>query len=174
VSEAIQKYSKVDPQDEKALRAALEKQGVAIKSTVSLPEVQWKFFEDFVEGELQEPTYVVDHPIEVSPLSRRSTERPQLAERFELYIAGREVANGFNELNDPDDQASRFQDQLKRKKAGDEEACDYDEDYIQALQVGLPPTAGEGIGIDRLVMLLTNSASIRDVIFFPQLKMTKA
>jgi lysyl-tRNA synthetase class 2 len=172
IADAIAKTTKVNPQDENVLRGELKKKGIELKSHTSLAEVQFRFFEEFVEEHLIQPTYIMDHPIEISPLARRSSQRPDIAERFELYIAGREVANGFNELNDPDDQASRFHDQLKRKAAGDEEASDFDEDYIQALQVGLPPTAGEGIGIDRLVMLFANVPSIRDVILFPQLRST--
>jgi lysyl-tRNA synthetase class 2 len=135
-----------------------------------LAELQWFCFEQEVEGKLIQPTYITDHPIEISPLARRSETNPSVAERFELYIAGREIANGFNELNDPEDQKQRFLEQVKRKAQGDEEATDYDEDYIHALEYGLPPTAGEGIGIDRLTMLFTDSASIRDVILFPQLR----
>jgi len=133
-----------------------------------------KIFEEDVESKLIDPCFVTDFPVEVSPLARRAPETPEsgieVAERFELYINGVEIANGFNELNDPDDQKERFLAQQKEKEAGNEEATDYDEDYIKALEYALPPTAGEGIGIDRLVMLLTNSASIRDVILFPQMK----
>jgi lysyl-tRNA synthetase class 2 len=170
VPESLEQVGKVNPQDEAALKKALAAKGIEVKGNPSLPEIQWMYFEEFVESQLIEPTYVMDHPLEISPLARASESKPGKAERFELYIAGREIANGFNELNDPDDQASRFHDQLKRKLAGDEEAADFDEDYIQALQIGLPPCAGEGIGIDRLVMLLADAASIRDVILFPQLR----
>lgn len=172
VAESIQVVSKVDSTDAIALTNALKKKGIEIKGKPSLAELQWMYFEEFVESELIQPTYIIDHPIEVSPLARRSSTKPDIAERFELYICGREIANGFNELNDPEDQASRFMDQLKRKEEGDEEAADFDEDYIEALRVGLPPTAGEGIGIDRLVMLFSNSPSIRDVILFPQMRPT--
>jgi lysyl-tRNA synthetase class 2 len=116
---------------------------------------------------------VVEFPIEISPLARRSDKNPEFAERFELFIAGREIANGFNELNDPLDQYERFKAQLEAKAKGDEEGMDMDYDYIRALQYGMPPTAGEGIGIDRLVMLLTNSHSIKDVILFPTMKPKK-
>jgi lysyl-tRNA synthetase class 2 len=117
-----------------------------------------------------QPTFIVAHPTDVSPLARRNDANPAVTDRFELFIAGREIANGFSELNDPEDQAERFKQQADAKAAGDEEAMFYDADYVRALEYGLPPTAGEGIGVDRLVMLLTNSASIRDVILFPQMR----
>jgi lysyl-tRNA synthetase class 2 len=120
-----------------------------------------------VESELRDPTFVYDYPIDVSPLSRRSDESPDVAERFELFIAGMEIANGFSELNDPRDQEDRFRQQVSERESGDEEAHRMDHDYINALEYALPPTAGEGIGIDRLAMLITDSPSIRDVILFP-------
>ncbi|SFW17332.1 lysine--tRNA ligase [Nitrosovibrio sp. Nv17] len=132
--------------------------------------LQLALFDATTEHLLFDPTFIVDYPAEVSPLARRNDARPEITDRFELYIAGREIANGFSELNDPDDQADRFREQARARDAGDAEAMHYDADYIRALQYGLPPTAGEGIGIDRLVMLLTDSPSIRDVILFPQLR----
>ena len=129
-----------------------------------------ELFEETVEGKLIQPTFVIGYPVEVSPLSRRNNENPDIADRFELFIGGKEIANGFCELNDPDDQAERFKDQVKAKDAGDKEAMAYDEDYVIALEHGMPPAVGVGIGIDRLVMLITNQTSIRDVLLFPQLK----
>lgn len=170
VPQALEQNGISKPHDKESLVQILKKRGHETADRFSVAELQWKVFEEIVEEKLIQPTYVIDHPIQISPLARRSETNPEVAERFELYIAGREIANGFNELNDPEDQRSRFLDQVQRKTQGDEETQDYDEDYIQALQYGLPPTAGEGIGIDRLAMLLTDSASIRDVILFPQLR----
>lgn len=170
VLESIREFTSFDVNDKEAMSNALKQKGLDLRGTESLTELQWLVFEEFVEEKLIQPTYITDHPVQVSPLARRNEKNPEITERFELFIAAREIANGFNELNDPDDQEMRFRDQLKRKEEGDQEACDFDEDYIHALQYGLPPTAGEGIGIDRLTMLLTDSASIRDVILFPQMK----
>ena len=132
--------------------------------------LQLMLFEAVAEKHLVQPTFVTHYPAEVSPLARRSDKDASLADRFELFIDAKEIANGFSELNDPEDQASRFQDQMQKKAAGDQEAMYYDADYIRALEYGLPPTAGAGLGVDRLVMLLTDSASIRDVILFPHMR----
>ncbi len=152
------------------LRHKLADLKVEVKPNAGLGTLQMQLFEETTEAELWEPTFIIDYPTEVSPLARRSDKNPEIAERFELFIVGREIANGFSELNDPEDQAARFQEQAKAKDAGDEEAMYYDADYIRALEYGLPPTGGCGVGIDRLVMLLTNAPSIRDVILFPQMR----
>lgn len=143
---------------------------IALKPEYGLGKIQIEIFEKTVEDKLFQPTFITEYPTEVSPLARCNDDNPFVTDRFEFFIAGREVANGFSELNDPQDQAARFQQQVAAKDTGDVEAMHYDADYIQALEHGLPPTAGEGIGIDRLVMLFTNSASIRDVILFPHMK----
>jgi lysyl-tRNA synthetase class 2 len=160
--------------DVEAMKKYLKEHGVELEEHIDSRGKLWaELFDEFVENKLINPTFVTEFPIEISPLARRSEKNPEFAERFELFIAGREIANGFNELNDPLDQYERFKAQLEAKAKGDEEVMDMDYDYIRALQYGMPPTAGEGIGIDRLVMLLTNTESIKDVILFPTMKPKK-
>jgi len=152
------------------LASVCKDNGIELPETAGPGKMQFELFEKRVETSLRAPTFVTQYPAEVSPLARRNDEDPWLTDRFELFVAGREMANGFSELNDPEDQAERFRAQLHAMEEGDDEAMRFDEDYITALEYGLPPTAGLGIGIDRLAMLLTDSASIRDVLLFPQLK----
>jgi lysyl-tRNA synthetase class 2 len=176
--EAIAKYNPRFPLHELSkpeyLKVALGAFDVEVFPSDGIGMLQLKLFEATTEDKLIQPTFIVAHPTDVSPLARANDANPAVTDRFELFITGRELANGFSELNDPEDQAARFASQAAAKEAGDEEAMYYDADYIRALEHGLPPTAGEGIGIDRLVMLFTDSASIRDVILFPQLKSSEA
>ena len=151
-------------------RAIAESLGIPLKDSYGLGKVQIEIFEKTVEHRLKDPTFITEYPTEVSPLARRMDDNPFVTERFEFFVGGREIANGFSELNDAEDQAERFRQQVAEKDAGDDEAMFYDEDYVTALEHGLPPTAGEGIGIDRLVMLFTDSPSIRDVILFPHMR----
>ncbi|MGY8790722.1 MAG: lysine--tRNA ligase, partial [Pseudomonadales bacterium] len=144
--------------------------GIKIKENWGIGKIQLEIFEAKVEESLQQPTFITEYPTEVSPLARRNDDNPEISDRFEMFIAGREIANGFSELNDSEDQAERFRAQVAEKEAGDDEAMHFDQDYITALEYGMPPTAGEGIGIDRLVMLFTNSPSIRDVLLFPHMR----
>ena len=174
--ESLEKLAGADPSlfdsREKLLNFA-ESKGItfgAQSDDMGIGKIMTKIFDVLVEPKLIQPTFITGYPIEVSPLSRRNSLKPEFADRFELFIAGREIANGFSELNDPEDQKNRFVEQLNHKEAGDETPHMIDEDYITALEYGMPPTAGEGIGIDRLAMLLTDSASIRDVILFPHMK----
>lgn len=154
-------------------KSTAEKFDITVDAKEELGKIQLHIFEKTVEGKLIQPTFITEYPAEVSPLARRNDQDPFITDRFELFIAGKEIANGFSELNDAEDQAERFQKQMTEKEAGDEEAMSYDEDYVTALEYGLPPTAGEGIGIDRLVMLFTDSPSIRDVILFPHMRPEK-
>ena len=174
VVEGILKY---DPEltaeqlaDDAGARQVAKDLGISLKDSWGLGKVQIEIFEETAEHRLMQPTFITEYPTEVSPLARRLDSNPFVTERFEFFVGGREIANGFSELNDAEDQAERFRAQVAEKDAGDDEAMFYDEDYVTALEYGLPPTAGEGIGIDRLAMLLTDSPSIRDVILFPAMR----
>jgi lysyl-tRNA synthetase class 2 len=174
VKEAVLKYndglSAEQLDDKTALWSYAEGLQIPLRGSYGVGKLLIEIFEKTVEHQLKDPTFITAYPVEVSPLSRRNDADPSVTDRFELFIGGREIANGFSELNDPEDQAERFRHQLKQKDEGDEEAMSYDADYIRALEHGMPPTAGEGIGIDRLVMLLTDSPSIRDVLLFPHMR----
>ena len=170
VIEFNKSLTKDDLSNKQKLQDILNDKKVKIEKSWGTGRMLLEVFEETVESKLIDPTFVTQYPVEVSPLSRRSESNPDYADRFELFIGGKEFANGFCELNDPDDQASRFEDQVLAKDSGDKEAMDYDHDYITALEHGMPPAVGVGMGVDRLVMLLTNQSSIRDVLLFPQLK----
>ena len=174
VEEAVRKYNPeladADLWDIDFLKSACAERDVHIDDKWGVGKVLTELFEATVESQLSDPTFITSYPTEVSPLSRRNDANPLITDRFELFVSGREIANGFSELNDPEDQAARFQEQVSQKDAGDLEAMHYDADYIRALEYGMPPTAGEGIGIDRLVMLFTDSPSIRDVLLFPYMR----
>ena len=176
IREAILKYTEaadnVDQRD--WLIPALRKLGLTEEknklSGRTLASLQVLYFEELVEEKLWNPTFIMEHPTEISPLARANDERPEVTERFELYITGREFGNGFSELNDAEDQAARFNAQVDAKDSGDDEAMFFDHDFVRALEYGMPPTGGCGVGLDRLMMLLTDSVSIRDVILFPALR----
>ena len=162
--------TEADLDDPARARAVAERLGIPLKDNYGLGKVQIEIFEKTVEHRLMDPTFITAYPTEVSPLARRNDEDPFVTDRFEFFVGGREIANGFSELNDAEDQAERFRQQVAEKDAGDEEAMFFDQDYVTALEHGMPPTAGEGIGIDRLVMLFTDSPSIRDVLLFPHMR----
>lgn len=171
--DAVLKYTGVDfdsvESGEDARNAARAK-GVHIDGDETKGEVMSIMFEELVEEHLVQPVFIMDYPVEVSPLTKRKPDKPDLTERFELFITGREFANAYSELNDPIDQKGRFLEQVRKREAGDEEANMMDDDFINALEYGMPPTGGLGIGVDRLIMLLTDSYSIRDILLFPVMK----
>jgi lysyl-tRNA synthetase class 2 len=156
--------------DEQQARQIANDLEIPLKDSYGLGKIQIEIFEKTVEHRLKDPTFITAYPTEVSPLARRNDDDPFVTDRFEFFVGGREIANGFSELNDPEDQAERFRQQVEEKDAGDQEAMHYDADYIVALEHGMPPTAGEGIGIDRLVMLFADQPSIRDVLLFPHMR----
>ena len=171
--DAITQFCEVDREDlttKKSVIAAANSLEVSFNESWPLGKIVMEIFDQKVEGQLDQPTFITEYPIEVSPLARRKEGQPEVTDRFELIIGGRELANGFSELNDPEDQAERFREQVAQKETGDTEAMHYDGDYVTALEYGMPPTAGEGIGIDRLVMLFTDSPSIKDVLLFPHMR----
>jgi lysyl-tRNA synthetase class 2 len=172
---AIQEFTGVDitAMEEDELRKTAEKLGIHIDNTMGKAKIIDEIFGEKVEGKLIQPTFITDYPIEMSPLAKKHKSKPGLVERFEAICNGKEICNAFSELNDPIDQRKRFEEQLELGKRGDEEAMVLDEDFLRALEFGMPPTAGLGIGMDRLAMIMTNSNSIQDVLFFPQMKEDK-
>ncbi|MCT4633418.1 MAG: lysine--tRNA ligase [Firmicutes bacterium] len=176
MQDAVKKYAGVDfdsMETIEEMRAAAKKLGVEVEDHMKKGHIVNAVFEEYAEEHLIEPTFIMHHPVEVSPLAKRNPDNPEITNRFEAFINTWEIANAFSELNDPIDQKQRFMDQLEQREAGDDEAHMMDEDFVNALEVGLPPTAGLGIGVDRLIMILTNSPSIRDVILFPTMKPIK-
>ena len=174
--DALVQIGEISPEiikDKDEILKKLKSDGFEANEKLDLGHLQAELFDNYVESKLINPTFITDFPVSISPLSRRSDKDPEIAERFELYIAGKELANAFNELNDPLDQYERFKTQIEAKKAGDDEAHEMDEDYVRALSYAMPPTVGWGLGVDRLVMILLNKASIRDVILFPAMKPIK-
>ena len=170
IMEKVDGVNMAQLENHEEVSALAKSMGIAVKDNWGTGKIQLEIFEEKVEESLQQPTFITEYPTEVSPLARRNDDNPAISDRFELFIGGREIANGFSELNDSEDQAERFKAQVAEKDAGDDEAMHFDQDYITALEYGMPPTAGEGIGIDRLVMLFTDSASIRDVLLFPHMR----
>jgi len=174
VEEAVRSFNSdladADLWDLETLRGACRSRELHVEDNWGPGKLMTELYEATVERKLIQPTFMTAYPTEVSPLSRRNDDDPRVTDRFELIVAGSEIANGFSELNDPEDQAERFRAQVANKEAGDLEAMHYDEDYVRALEYGMPPTGGEGVGIDRLVMLFTDSASIRDVLLFPYMR----
>ncbi|MCT7635607.1 lysine--tRNA ligase [Aliarcobacter butzleri] len=160
-------------EDKDKILAFLKANNLEANANLNLGQLQGELFDEFVEAKLINPTFITEYPVEISPLARRNDEKPHLTDRFELFIAGKEIANAFSELNDPIDQLQRFEGQIAAKEAGDDEAHEMDEDFVNALSYGMAPTAGQGIGVDRLVMMLTNEHSIRDVLLFPAMKPIK-
>jgi lysyl-tRNA synthetase class 2 len=175
ITEAIEKYTgvNVETASENELKQKCQEWGIEIDDSMGKAKLIDEIFGEKVEEHLIQPTFIIDYPVEMSPLTKKHRSKPGLVERFELFVMGKEVANAYSELNDPLDQRERFEDQLKLAERGDEEAMAMDEDFIRALEYGMPPTSGIGIGIDRLTMLLTNNTSIQEVLFFPQMRPEK-